>query len=343
MENKDWILLGLAFTPLVLVYLYSYNYEVFYFLYNYSGARAIKQLLSPPPKKELDDANYRSPSTFILWIVSIYVAIFGLASNRYEGAVNTYVMQISNFQNQMTSEYRAVACGDLSRLQSIKTPIKPEIFDVFSTINSFFSKEEYAEGQKLLISTIEMYKYKLSRAFLIKANLSRINFWRAELKRANLKLARLNKANLSYANLQGANLKSANLKEANLWRANLSGAGLSTAILLKTNLTKANLKKANLTLACLKKAGLTEAVLNGADLRGADLTRANLEKADLKGANLKGACLIRVNLSEAKLHGVDLTKVSSLYKATLPPETEKLLQKTQPQLFVKPDWYTGKE
>ncbi len=36
------------------------------------------------PHKEEKNPDFKKPSAFIFWLVSIYVAIFGLASQRYE-------------------------------------------------------------------------------------------------------------------------------------------------------------------------------------------------------------------------------------------------------------------
>ena len=64
-----------------------------------------------------------------------------------------------------------------------------------------------------------------------------------------------------------------------------------------------------------------------------DLKMTQLEQADLIGAHLEGA-----NLTGALNLTIDqLSKVKTLYKATLDPDMETLLREKYPALFNKPD------
>ncbi|WP_320175753.1 pentapeptide repeat-containing protein [Maridesulfovibrio sp.] len=356
---KTYITSHIGIIVLILIWNSS---RPLYNLYEYSGTRAIWEKLSPPPPKYMD--NSPKPSTFMLWIMSIYFVLFGIASNRYEQTVHSYELRVLNFQTQMASEYRAEACVNLARLQKMRVPIKPIVYDFYDTISSFFAEEEYTEGQKLLISILEMYRFDLNKANLIGANMSGAYLYKADLRRAklyranltktNLKKANLKKADLSGAklikakltncNLTKAKLKGVDLTQANLTKANMEGANFKGAYLLSADLKESNLhdayfKKANLKKVNFKGANLIGANLTDTNLTGANLTRANLNDAKLSGSNLTGAILVQTNLMGVDLTEVDITKAKTLYKAKLPISAKKALKKAYPQLFAQPHWY----
>ncbi|WP_432736496.1 pentapeptide repeat-containing protein [Maridesulfovibrio sp. FT414] len=309
MEITDWILLSLAFTPLILVYLYSYNYDVFYFLYNYSGIRAIVEKIHPPTEEQQQDCYFRKPSTFMLWAVSIYVALFSIASARYDRAVNSYEQQISTFQTQMATEFRAQACGNFNNLQSIKVPVKPDLFFFWKTLSSFVDYEEYEVGQSMLTKTIEAYSRELDNAHLKNATLTNCYF------------------------------ESSNFKKAYLIGNNLTNTVFSNSILHNTyfwfsNCTKTNFSNANMTKAEFLNAKLHNATFCNADLTGANFLNAEFDNAFIVDSDLTNA---------QNLTAEQLSTVRILHKTKLPVQTEKELINKYPHILEKPDWYKEDE
>ncbi|WP_051295004.1 pentapeptide repeat-containing protein [Maridesulfovibrio bastinii] len=259
------------------------------------------------------------------------MALFTIASNRYDRAVHTYEVQISNFQTQMASDYRAEACGDLARLQRIEVPVKPDVLNPKLTISSFFLTQKYLEGQKILISTILRYKSKLTHANLSNANLSEI-----DLREANLNCSNLSKANLSKTKLDDASLRFADLKDANLEGATLQRACLVGAKLNGANLKFAFLVSSDLRLANYAKANLAFAFLSKADLRREPPFFLNNSSEIYKKILLK-------QLPDEKSNALALSKVENLRNAKFSPKLEKELRKTHPELFVEPKGYKGND
>ena len=101
------------------------------------------------------------------------------------------------------------------------------------------------------------------------------------LSDVDLSNANLYGANLSNANLSGANLSNANLYGANLSGANLSGANLSNAILSGVDLSDVDLSDAILSGVNLSNANLSNANLYGANLSNANLNGEILKKSPL--------------------------------------------------------------
>jgi uncharacterized protein YjbI with pentapeptide repeats len=321
-----------AHIGIILLILLLNSSRPIYNLYDISGLRAIWERIIPPHPNDAN--NSPKPSSFVLWLIGLYVALFTIASNRYDRAVHTYEVQISNFQTQMASDYRAEACGDLVRLQKIKIPVKPEILEPELTLSSFFKYQTNFGDQKLLLSTVEMCKKHLKGANLTRANLTAANLKGAELTEAFLKGTCLKRAYLKEAHLKGAELT-----EAILIKTNLEGVDLTGAFIRGANLTGAKLRGANLRRADLTNSKLTWADLTNANLRDAFLAMSDLTETDLVGANLTGADFTEADLRRTKFDIRTLSKAKNLYKTKLPPEAKKELKKIKPELFKKPDWY----
>ena len=257
-----------------------------------------------------------------LWVIGIYAATFGIASQIYENHLdrleNRATILITALLNKETGR---LATLQVEKIKEIEIPVEPIFIDPPTIFNSLigvttFHKptiDRLNEAEALLdkdlaekdLSNSNFMGANLEGANLERANLEGANFFRANLKgarleRANLFRAKLEEANLYKSNLKATNLKEANLKKAYLFRANLEGANLQAANLKEGNLFKANLYEANFKLADLEKANLEKTDVIVANFKAAHLFRANLEEANLFRANLSGAYLEKANLKGAK-------------------------------------------
>ena len=287
--------------------------------YHYSGAKVIFQKFRSPrhasPKEE------KSPTGF-LWLIGLYVVLFGIASQRYENQIDIVENRANSIFMQLSTPAYKKALGRIPRVQQMKVPIKPMIWPPnLSSVESLLRDTLYMEMVVQLKETVEDWKDMLGGVDLSEADLAGTNLRAAHLNRAFLVHANLDSADLAFVDLEGANLSLADLKGANLWRANLKGANLHRARLENTKLNQDHLEGATLIGAYLNGAELSNAYLDsaileiahleGANLRLAHLEGANLLEADLEGANLRGA-----HLKGANLFGVDL-KGASLWRADL--------------------------
>ncbi|WP_051249762.1 pentapeptide repeat-containing protein [Maridesulfovibrio zosterae] len=344
METTDWILLSVSLASLPIAYIYTHHYDVYSFLYNYSGVRAIFEKIHPPTEEQQQDYNFRKPSTFVLWAISIYVALFSIASARYDRAVNSYDMQISGFQTQMATTSRANACANLRLLQKVRVPVKPDFFVFWKTFYSFYRTEKYELGQKMLLQTIKAYKKELYQANLNGADLSGIN-----LSRANLNSADLRGTNLSNAILARAELKNIMLLGANLEGANLNAANLTGAILIRSDLKNATLIGAILNNANLIGANLSNATIHAGHFNGTILLGTTVTNTEFTWANLKNAIFDSESFSPASgeislffkkyFKNTELSKSKNLYEAKLPSKIRRKLMKSSPHLFARPEWF----
>nr|VFK80170.1 MAG: hypothetical protein BECKSD772D_GA0070982_10902 [Candidatus Kentron sp. SD] len=71
--------------------------------------------------REINRPNYRKPPTLLLWIVGIYIALYGIADTRYEGALVPQLVIAADtpvFKNLI---------HEIPRIQRMKTPLKPSL------------------------------------------------------------------------------------------------------------------------------------------------------------------------------------------------------------------------
>jgi len=245
-------------------------------IFRYSGLEFIYRKFKPAKNAE------PSP-TGIIWLIGIYVAFFGVASQRYENRVDKIENRANSIYTQLGTDVYKKALSRISTVQNTWCPEKPKILNPPSVIRSLFEETKYQELVELLKETVEDWKEKLDGVDLYEADLMG--------------------AELQEANLREANLTEANLQKASLYGADLTGADLQGAKLREANLPQANLLQAKLFQAKLQEANLWEANLQGADLQWADLAGANLQNANLRETNLNQA-----NLQEADLQGADLSR-----------------------------------
>ena len=305
-------------------------------LFHYSGLEFIYTKFNPPK-------NPQTLPTGFIWLIGIYLAFFGVASQRYDSRIDI----IENRANSIFAQLAvpSVAKKVLSRIprvQNMPCPYKPNILNPLSVFLSLFRDSKYEEVSAQLKETLEDWKDSLDSV-----NLSEAILREADLRGANLRGADLQRANLQEANLRKANLRGANLQRASLLGADLQRAFLPEADLLYTNLWGADLRRADLREANLRRTGFQNANLGGANLgganlrdaflQGADLRDAFLQEVDLGGANLRGANLREADLGRAKELTVEqLCEASTLYDAKLGQEFEAQVKHECSDLLKEP-------
>ena len=190
-----------------------------------SGLRAVWEKVRPQP----EDSKRRRPSTIMLWVLGVYSAFFGIASGRYESALDRIETRQAGIYAQIGSARRE-ALERIPSAQRMTRPQQPRFREPETVWRSMFGDPETDdENVGALRDLVLSFKTDLVGANLHSANLSNAN-----LHDANLSDASLSGANLSGASLSGANLSGAYLYGANLVGANLVVADLSEATLRMT-------------------------------------------------------------------------------------------------------------
>ena len=235
--------------PIRSVYVKIYLF-IKWLLWDFSGLRLIWEKIRPPLESS-ETGQKRRPASFFLWIIGIYIALFGVASQRYEDRKDIIENRAHTIFTQLSRHVFKKTLSRIPRVQNMPCPYKPDIQYPLSIFLSLTKESIYEDMVILLKETIEDWKDSLDSVDLRYANLED-----ADLREANFQEAYLRHANIQGAYLLGANLQDANLGYANLQNANLEEANLQNTILWEVNLHDANLGKANLHDASLERADL---------------------------------------------------------------------------------------
>jgi len=318
----------------IFIWLYLLIRGLKWFVWDFTSLRFIInkswKTVRPPINP---DTGKRPPSTFIIWVsgvISIYIAFFSIASQRYESRVDVIENRANSVFAQLSiKEIRAETLSRLPAIQRMSCPYKPSIWDPISILKSLFFKDvEYPYIVQLMKDTLVIWKKSLSNVDFTLANLKYTNFNNADFSGADFNMVNLSNTVIENANFnnaknipewvkEGLNEKGIyqqerlieaiqdgykNLYNANLYNADLSKANLSNAFLNQANLIRVNLSETDLSNTKLYKANL-----QGADIQNANLYNAGISKANLSYAVLLGANLTHANLSDSNLTSVDLS------------------------------------
>ncbi len=292
-----------------------------WFIWDFSGLRMLASKIYIPYYNKIESFLInkcyqrqfykRKPTTLFIWIVSFYIVLFGVASQRYENRVDVIENRANTLISQISAMGEKKFLG-VGRIQKLVCPGKPLFFSPFTVFDSLYSNDTiYIEIVKHLKQTIIDYKEDLENHYLYGSDLSGANLSNADLAGADLRYTDLRDTDLRNANLHGADISNANLngtdlRDANLLDADLCGSNIHFANLRNADLAGVNLRSANLLDADLSGVDLRNADLSGANLRNASFAGANLSDANLHSADLRVADLTGANLRNADLSGVDL-------------------------------------
>lgn len=327
---KQWQENGIA----KIVKLLQLIYFITKALFCYSGLEFIIRKFIPLQ-------NPQPLPTGFIWLVGIYIALFGVASQRYENRVDIIETRTNSIFSQLSTNAYKKALGRIATVQNMWCPEKPEVLKPLSVLRSLLYQTRNDETVQLLKETLEDWKNSLNNISLIEANLENAKLSEAYLKNADLEHAYLQGADLRGADLENSNLKNAILIQANFHKtkllgANLENAELSGAFLEQANLQGSNLHEADLQGANLKNADLRGANIEGADLRNANLVFAKFERTDFQDADVRNACFLGADFRGVENLSVDsICGAKYLYDAKFDPKLEKLIFFTCPNIIKK--------
>ena len=302
----------------------------FVWIFRYSGLEFILRKFHP------SESRKRLPTGFI-WIIGIYVAFFGVASQRYENRVDLIENRANSLFLQLAIEnVRTKALSRIAEVQNMTCPMKPEILSPTTVFRSLFVDNKYLIIVDIIKTTVEDWKNELatanlseidlsdsdlSHANLRTANLTRAILRSANLLEANLMNARLIGADISHADLSGSWFNGANFNGANLYEADLSYSDLSAAVF-----DEADMRLAGLLYTTLKSTKFRKAKLMGADFGESDFTMADLRSADLRYADLRLVKNLKVE---------QLCVAETLYGTKLDNDLKKAVEKKCHHLLEK--------
>ena len=161
----------------------------------YSGIEFVYRKFIPKDKSVL-------PSGFI-WLVGIYVAFFGLASNRYESRVDAIENRFGSIITLIGTDSKELAIEQLVSLHQVNIPVPPNFICPLSSFKAMFGEGEphieTINNTKGIISALknDLDSINLANGNFTELDFSDVSFYKTDFSGACLKGTDFSGADLS--------------------------------------------------------------------------------------------------------------------------------------------------
>lgn len=211
---------------------------ILWLAFDFSGIRAIYEKILPP-SEEKKAGNYRTPPTFSLWIIGIYIAFFGVASQRYEHSINKLEAKSNAIIASLSSIEWKLAITRIPAIQNTLIPTPPNLINPSSVFKTIFGKRE---KDPVIIDLLKDI-IKDKKEHLAGINLNYVVLDELDLSGADFSGAYLVGASFIGADLSGATFKDAYLSDSNLTGAIILGVSFENAACIKTDFTNIKIRE----------------------------------------------------------------------------------------------------
>lgn len=230
------------------------------------------------------------PSTIFIWLIGIYTAMFTIASQSYEGALNRAKARLDNISNVKEQQVRLSL---ISEIQSSKIPIEPKYQNVLQTINSFF-------GQKIINSDL----LQTTKLLLVneKDSIVRVKIKDIDFSGIDFKSTVFKNAYFKNSKFIDCSFNNCIFDHSQFYDSDLSGAWINNC----------NMEHLNFSGSKLHLFQCSGTSLKFADFRSTDLERGYFNCCNLDSANFALSNLINCDFSMS-----NILKVQSFYSAKI--------------------------
>nr|VFK38824.1 MAG: hypothetical protein BECKTC1821E_GA0114239_10038 [Candidatus Kentron sp. TC] len=98
-----------------------------WWIYHFSGLRHIWEMATA---RRPNAPDYEKPPTLLLWIIGLYVALYGIASTRYEAALDRVENRMGAVASQLSTSDDEAFRNLITRIphiQRMETPLEPDL------------------------------------------------------------------------------------------------------------------------------------------------------------------------------------------------------------------------
>lgn len=248
------------------------------------------------------------PSTFLIWIIGIYTAIYSLTHQNYENQKNILENRITFALSMTSKEFKFPI---LSHLQKTEIPLKPRYFKIGSTIRSFSGKKD-------------LYQRGITDIKLILLNLSDSLF----------------NANLDSIDLRSIRVKDAKILNSTFIGSKLSGITIHCSLFENNQCLYSNIDNALFVYNSMRETRFLYSNLINVEFSNCDLKKTDFRGADLRGARFANCQMDSTNFAFADLRGINFTSSNfenaiSFYKARMDDRLRNNLETKYPKKFKR--------
>lgn len=197
----------------------------------YSGLEFIYRKFNPSRDPE------PLPTGFI-WLVSIYIVLFGIAFNMYTNRTTEITNMVNNLMAELKSEGQRMALSKIPNIQWQPCPVKPILFNPKSVLVSLWgSNTQYEIAVEALKNVIVEHRNMLGSLSLDYCDLRGAVVMGGDFEKSSLLYSSLDQGSFAGINFKNANFFYATFKYAwfdgcsfegaNLLRANFEGTFFS--------------------------------------------------------------------------------------------------------------------
>ncbi|WP_299769732.1 pentapeptide repeat-containing protein [uncultured Pseudoteredinibacter sp.] len=215
-------------------------FRILKWFWEFSGLRFVYRKIRPHTHQEENASGFRKPSTFFLWFIGLWVASYGIASQKYENRLDRAESKLALLASQLYGGQRTQALERLGTVQNTPCPRNPTLLNLKSITHAIFSENSKCR------SVVE------GAQDILVANKDHLND--LTLNNLNLSGTQLNLANFTKSELFNTDLSS-----AKLYQAQFVGSIFVNVDFTDANLRNSNFKGAKGTLLDFTNANLVEA------------------------------------------------------------------------------------
>jgi hypothetical protein len=265
----------------------------------------------------------KPPSKLFLWIITVYLAVFGVAFQIHRTELNKIERRVESICTQLLSGNPKIVMGRIDDVQKMLCPYKPEIFNPCSIYKSFF--KEYDQKYVDILKTSDDKTAKRKDTPL--KNI--VEDWAAKTAEKD------NESLLKGVDLSGAYLEGIRFQQVHLENARFYKTHLQNALFYKAYFQNAYFVETHLENAGFYKTKLENASFTQTHLQNTKFVEADLANTKFYDANVNGTVFCRSDMKDViGLTIEQLSKVKSLYKVrNLKPELMKQITEKYPHLL----------
>jgi uncharacterized protein YjbI with pentapeptide repeats len=220
------------------VFKYIYRFFV-WLIWEFSGAKSIVMKIVP------NRFQGQEAPTFFLWLIGIYIAGFGIASQRYENTTYKIDNLVSSMISVLPTEMRDYALQRIPKIQWEPCPFKPEILDPRSVWLSLFGDScQYESQVEHLKNILEENGKKLNSLNLGYCDLRGTIFINSNFEKTNLGYSKMEQAIFGGVNFKSAFFFNGKFNKSWFSRCDFKGADLNSVCFEGTFFNECNLAEA---------------------------------------------------------------------------------------------------
>ena len=249
----------------------------------------------------------------ITFVVNLYVNAYNTVSQRYEEQYSRLAFRIYNLINQIPNLTPQEIVKQISRIQAISLPIKPDVRNVDSIIKSFADsqaiphEDHWADINNILriirdrLDNIQImyisfspimdesrgrdyYFYDFEKSNFKDSNLYKSILTNLKLTHSNFFKAEITESSIAYSRLVSCDLRKTHIAETNFFKAILNESDISNSILWNNNFFLTSFLNVNLSNSSLDRNNFQFAILIGADLTNSKISNKSNNINSFQGA-----------------------------------------------------------